>query len=84
MSWADPEYTRGPDIAECECKHGLDESWCSICLHHADPPTAETVTILATFAAKYDGYCSECGLPVMVGQMIHRLSNDRYVHKGCE
>ena len=65
-----------------DCIHGLDTGWCSLCLHTAGP--IEVVTVEATFPAKFDGDCPACNLPIMVGQTIHKLSNDRYIHKGCE
>lgn len=66
-----------------ECIHGLDEAWCATCLHgparRDQPPTIE-----ATFRARYEGQCSGCDLPINPGQTIHKLSNDRYVHEGCQ
>lgn len=41
-------------------------------------------TIEATFAARFDGHCPGCSLPINTGQTIHKLSNERYVHEGCE
>jgi hypothetical protein len=66
-----------------ECPHGLHPTWCSICLHgisKAQPPA----TIEATFRAKFDGQCQPCNLPIVVGQVIHKLSTGAYVHDGCQ
>lgn len=65
-----------------ECIHGLDDAWCSICKH--GPTMPESVTIEATFSARFNGDCTSCDLPIYVGQTIHKLSNGRYVHRGCE
>lgn len=65
-----------------ECVHEMDERWCATCkrgpLRPEPPPTIE-----ATFTARFDGECPSCGLPIARGQVVHRLSNDRYVHQGC-
>lgn len=63
-----------------ECPHGLDTDWCTICKHGAEK---ETVTVEFTFQAKYEGHCPECNLPIMLGQMIAKMSNERYIHEGC-
>ena len=63
-----------------ECIHGL-ESGCTICLGKDRPAP---VVVEATFFARFAGHCSSCDLPIHVSQVIHRLSNDRYVHAGCE
>lgn len=46
------------------------------------PPASPTIT--ATFAARYEGDCRRCDLPIYLGETIHRLSDDSYVHEGCE
>ena len=67
---------------DTECPHGLDTRWCGVCKH--GPSKAEPVTIEATFRARYAGECPACDLPVDIGQTVHRLSNGRYVHDGCQ
>ena len=67
------------------CPHGdyLTPDTCTICLHgpgHGRKPP----TIVSTFAARYEGECRGCTLPIMVGQVVHGLSNSTYVHQGCE
>ena len=49
-------------------------------------PTTRRIpaTIEATFYARYDGQCPGCNLPIHVGSVVHRLSDERYVHQGCE
>lgn len=69
-------------MSEDECPHGLDARWCSICLHGITKPEPPP-TIEATFRSRYDGHCPTCNLPITVGEVIHRLSNDRYVHEDC-
>jgi len=66
-----------------ECRHGLEEEWCSLC-KRPTPPSPENAQVEATFAAKFDGDCPGCDLPIYVGQTIHKLSSGRYVHQGCE
>ena len=65
-----------------ECIHGLDEEWCATCKHGPERPARAEVE--ATFAARFDGECPSCGFPICTGQVIHRLTNERYVHQGCE
>jgi len=67
-----------------ECDHGLDERWCTICKNGPTRRGPEPVTVVATFPARFPGDCPSCDLPITEGQTIHRLSNDRYVHAGCE
>lgn len=69
-------------MSDEECKHGLDPRWCAAC--KAPLPRHEQVDIEATFAARYEGQCSGCNLPIQVGQVVHRLSTEQYVHRGCE
>lgn len=64
-----------------ECRHGLDTLWCLFCKYPVLPPRA---TIEATFSAKFEGDCRGCNLPISKGQIIHRLSDDSYMHQGCE
>lgn len=70
------------------CAHGFPSpASCVDCMEEGPvaPPTASTpATIEATFRAKYDGHCTGCNLPVGIGQVVHRLSEGRYVHQGCE
>lgn len=70
------------------CSHGMPSpASCVDCMDDGPvaPPTRRTPrTIDATFPARYDGECHGCNLPISVGQIIHRLSDERYVHQGCE
>lgn len=66
-----------------DCIHGIDPRWCSLCKHPVQGSEV-AVEIEATFAARYDGHCNGCNLPISVGQMVHRLSSGRYVHTGHE
>lgn len=79
MTWVAPGETV---VSDEECPHGLDSRWCSICLHGVSKPP-EQPTVEATFAARFDGYCSPCNLPISAGQVISKLSDGRYVHKEC-
>ena len=65
-----------------DCPHGLDTAWCATCKHGPSKPSA--VTIEATFRARYEGDCPGCSLPIHIGQVVHKLSNERYVHEGCQ
>ena len=70
-------------VTIAECPHGMgDPAWCSICKH--GPVKVERPEIVATFRARYDGDCRGCSLPISVGQIVHKLSNDAYVHQGCQ
>lgn len=65
-----------------ECPHGMeDPAWCSLCKR--GPTKPEPVTVVARFPARYDGQCPGCDLPIKVGQLVAKLSNDTYVHEGC-
>jgi hypothetical protein len=70
-----------------ECTHGFPSpASCWECMldygQGADPKVRDEVA--ATFAAKYDGDCHECDLPISAGQTIHKLEpSGRYVHVGC-
>lgn len=65
-----------------DCPHGLDTAWCGVCKN--GPTRPEPVTVVATFAARYEGHCNGCNLPIAVGQVVHKQSNETYVHQGCE
>lgn len=71
------------DDNEYDCIHGLDSRWCSLCLH-PEERKEKRPTVEATFFARYEGQCRGCNLAITAGQVIHRLSNDTYVHQGCE
>lgn len=55
-----------------ECPHGLDRRWCGVCLH--GPSRPQPVTVEATFAARYEGHCSPCNLPISVGQVVSPIN----------
>lgn len=65
-----------------DCPHGLDTRWCATC-KHGPTPRQETVSIVATFGARYGGECPVCSLPIAVGARIAKLTDDTYVHVGC-
>lgn len=68
------------------CIHGMPTpASCVECMEETGlgVPKPEPVTIVATFGARYDGECPSCGLQIWTGQVVHRLSNDTYVHQGC-
>ena len=64
-----------------ECVHGMDPSWCSLCLH---PPRNQhaPVKLGPPFPASLAGQCPECDLPINPGQIICR-AGERWVHTGC-
>ena len=63
------------------CPHGLDERWCSVCLH--GPSKMATVQTVSTFEAKFDGWCSVCRDVIDKGARICKLSDDTYAHQDC-
>ena len=71
-----------------KCPHGMPSYWsCEECLYgEAPPPPPPKVKAkpVSRFTAKYDGHCDGCNLGIYVGQLIIRMSDDRYVHDGCE
>lgn len=64
-----------------ECRHGLPKASCYSCKHPLRAPVRPTVEY--TFTAKFDGRCGECNLPMRVGEVVARMSDERYVHEGC-
>lgn len=64
-----------------ECIHGLNPTWCSVCLHGISRSEPETVEYY--FSAKRDGQCPGCDLPVRVGDRIAKMSTGRYLHDYC-
>jgi len=66
-----------------ECPHGMgDPDWCSICKH--GPTKPEPLMTRFQFIARYEGtQCPECDLPIAVGQLAAKLSDNRTVHNGC-
>lgn len=65
-----------------ECPHGLDESWCSLCLHPPRPDRG--ILTMSLLKARFSGHCKGCNLGISPGQMIYKMSNGTYVHEGCE
>lgn len=80
--WLGEALQAGEGGAVSECIHGLDTDWCATCKH--GPARAERESVEVTFRARYEGDCNGCDLPIYVGQVVHRLSSGRYVHRGCE
>jgi hypothetical protein len=69
------------------CAHGMPTpASCVECMEDGGlgAPARAPLTVEATFKARYDGQCPGCNLPIVVGQVVHRLSNDSYVHQGCQ
>lgn len=72
------------------CTHGMPSpASCIDCMDEGNMPPPErptAVTVEVTFTARYNGgrNCPGCNLPILIGQRISRLSNDQYVHEGCE
>lgn len=65
-----------------ECPHGLeDPQWCSICKHGPEKKKREEA--VARFAARYEGHCAICDLPLYVGQRAAKTTRDRVVHEDC-
>ncbi len=70
------------------CPHGMPSPpSCVSCMEDgpaAPPNVNRPPTVEATFRARYDGHCNGCNLAISVGQVVHRLSDERYVHAGCQ
>jgi hypothetical protein len=71
-----------------ECKHGLDPTWCSLCLHPGEDQRNghEGAEYGPVFQAHYDGTCADCGFPIVRGQIIRVIEGpvtNRYVHTNC-
>lgn len=71
-----------------ECIHGLEPSWCSLCLHPGELHKTghEEASYGAMFKAHYDGTCAECGFPIVRGQLVRVLEGpvtNRYAHNLC-
>lgn len=70
-----------------DCPHGMPTpASCLDCMTDeglgVERPEPESVA--ATFAARYDGHCPECNLPITTGVTIAKLEpSGRYVHAGC-
>lgn len=64
-----------------ECPHGLTMASCSLCRHPYVPPPKPTVEF--TTKARFEGRCAECNLPIFIGQVIVRMSDERWVHSDC-
>jgi hypothetical protein len=65
-----------------ECIHGLDPSWCGVCLDKTRPKPAP-VEIGPAIAAKYSGRCTfKCGGDIEPGDRI--VSVDlAWAHEAC-
>lgn len=65
-----------------ECRHGMLAVTCATCKH--GPLRLEPLRVTGRMVARYSGECRDCGLPISLGQVISRLSDDSYCHYGCE
>lgn len=68
------------------CPHGMpSKASCFDCMNDEGlgAPATPAVTVEAVFAARYDGHCGSCNLPISVGQRVAKLSTERYVHEDC-
>lgn len=67
-----------------ECIHGLGPvAACTICNGRARREIAEQAELPRLFAAKFEGQCDNCDLPIMVGQTVAWLPERRATHEGC-
>lgn len=67
-----------------ECIHGLGPvNACVICNGRAKREEAEAEEQPRTFAAKFDGHCLECDLPIQVGQIVAWLPDHKATHDEC-
>lgn len=51
--------------------------------YHRAPIAAGTVVVSPPFKAKYAGTCPRCGDDWNRGELIVKISDDRYIHHGC-
>lgn len=65
-----------------ECKHGLTTGTCSLCKPQPQRQKPERLGLVVL--AKYDGYCPECGKPIVAG--TDEIINDgcNWVHVECD
>lgn len=67
-----------------ECIHGLGPTEaCVICNGREKREAAERAERPRIFAAKYEGQCPACDLPISVGQSIAWLPDHQPTHEGC-
>ena len=67
---------------EDECLHGLEASWCSICIHGIERPSIEEAVITRT--AKFDGFCPVCRSSIYKdSDTIILTTKNRWIHKDC-
>lgn len=67
-----------------ECIHGLGPvAGCVLCNGRAEREAATDAGQPRTFPAKYDGQCSECNLPITVGEMVAWLPDHPVTHADC-
>lgn len=64
------------------CKHGIyPKTSCTICFKKDD---LFPVEIAYEFAAKSDYYCFDCKNPILRGDLVFRLTDDRIVDFACK
>jgi hypothetical protein len=67
-----------------ECIHGLGPvAACTICNGREKGEQAAQAEAYRTFAAKYEGQCRECNLPIVVGQIIAWRPDEMPIHERC-
>ena len=67
-----------------ECIHGLGPvEACVICNGRAKREAAEQAEQPHAFAAKFEGQCDECDLPIYIGQIVAWLPERHATHEGC-
>lgn len=71
-----------------QCLHGMPTpASCTECMYDGvgvEPEREAPPFPVTTLYARFDGHCRGCDFPVYENQLIHKLSNDTYVHVGCE
>ena len=70
------------------CEHGDIAVACLDCLAGKPPerpntPRPALVVESAAFPARYPGHCNGCNLEIHEDQLIVRMSDETYRHRGC-
>lgn len=69
---------------EEECPHGAgNQAWCTICNGRDKRDRVAEQKILYSFAAKFNGRCSECHERVEAGEILFARSDGTYACSGC-
>jgi hypothetical protein len=71
-------------MSDEECIHGLGPVVACVICNGRAKAERQAPDPFRYFAAKYDGQCAECHLPIHVGQSIAWRPGEPPIHEGCE